>query len=91
MNKQRQTKGLSSAILLSIAIHTALFLLAGALVVFTVVKKKEQVFEPPKTVERPKMKLKKPKVRVRKSSRPKSKMQMTLKLLRRPLLMPQIN
>ncbi|MEN8254627.1 MAG: SHD1 domain-containing protein [Verrucomicrobiota bacterium] len=60
-----------SAVLLSIAIHAALFFLAGALVVFTVVKKKEVEFEPPKAVERPKMKLKKPKVKVRKTSRPK--------------------
>lgn len=61
-----------SAVLLSILIHAALFLLAGMLVVFTVVKKKEVPFEAPKAVERPKMKLKKPKVKVKKSSRPKS-------------------
>ena len=59
-------------LLLSILIHVALFLLAGMLVVFTVVKKEEPVFEPPKSVERPKMKLKKPKVKVKKSSKPKS-------------------
>jgi len=53
------TKGMPSAVLLSIVIHSALFLL----VVFTVVKKKEIKFEPPKMVERPKMKLKKPKVK----------------------------
>ncbi|MEN8254748.1 MAG: hypothetical protein ABFR33_04680 [Verrucomicrobiota bacterium] len=69
--KQKVTKGMPSAVLLSIAIHAALFFLAGMLVVFTVVKKKEIEFEPPKAVERPKMKLKKPKVKVRKSSKPK--------------------
>ncbi|MEN8256024.1 MAG: hypothetical protein ABFR33_11210, partial [Verrucomicrobiota bacterium] len=36
-----------------------------------VVKKKEIECEPPKAVERPKMKLKKPKVKIRKTSRPK--------------------
>ena len=60
-----------SAVLLSILVHVALFLLAGMLVVFTVVKKEEQKFEPPKAVERPKMKLKKPKVKIKKTSRPK--------------------
>jgi hypothetical protein len=65
-------KGTPSAVLLSVLIHVGLFLLAGMLVVFTVVTKEEQVFEPPKAVERPKIKLKKPKVRVKKSSKPKS-------------------
>lgn len=60
-----------SAVLLSILIHVGLFLLATSLVVFTVVKKREQKFEPPKVVDRPKMKLKKPKVKVKKTSRPK--------------------
>ncbi|MEN8254740.1 MAG: SHD1 domain-containing protein [Verrucomicrobiota bacterium] len=70
-NSRKINKGMPSAVLLSILIHAALFLLAGTLVVFTVVKKKEIEFEPPKAVERPKMKLKKPKVKVRKSSKPK--------------------
>jgi hypothetical protein len=65
-------RGTSSAVLLSVLIHAGLFLLAGMLVVFTVVRQKEAAFEPPKAVERPKMRLKKPQVRVRKSSRPKS-------------------
>ena len=56
---QKRVKGMPSAVILSILIHTALFLLAGMLVVFTVVKKEEQKFEPPKAVERPKMKLRK--------------------------------
>ena len=60
-----------SAVLLSILIHVGLFLLAGMLVVFTVVNKEEQKFVPPKAVERPKMKLKKPKVKVKKTSKPK--------------------
>ncbi len=64
-------KGMPSAVVLSILIHAALFLLAGVLVVFTVVKQKEVEFAPPKAVERPKMKLKKPKVRIRKTAKPK--------------------
>jgi len=60
-----------SAVLLSVLIHAALFLLAGMLVVFTVVKKDEKKFVPPKTIERPKMKLRKPKVKVKKTSKPK--------------------
>jgi len=64
-------KGMPSAVLLSILIHIGLFLLAGVLVVFTVVKKEEKKFEPPKAIERPKMKLKKPKVKVKKTSKPK--------------------
>ena len=65
------TKGMPSAVLLSIVVHVALFLLAGMLVIFTVVKKEEKKFVPPKAVDRPKMKLRKPKVKVKKSSKPK--------------------
>ena len=65
-------KGTGRAVALSVLAHAALFLLAGMLVVFTVVHQKEVKFEPPAKVERPKMKLKKPKVKVRKTSRPKS-------------------
>ena len=64
-------KGTPTAVLLSIVIHAVLFVLAGMFVVFTVVKQKEVEFTPPKAVERPKMKLKKPKVRVKKSTKPK--------------------
>ena len=70
--KKKVSKGMPSAVLLSILIHAGLFLLAGMLVVFTVVKKEEPKFEPPKAVERPKMKLRKPKVKPQKSSKPKS-------------------
>ncbi|MEN7973885.1 MAG: SHD1 domain-containing protein [Verrucomicrobiota bacterium] len=82
------TKGMPSAVLLSIAIHAALFFLAGLLVVFTVVKKKEIEFEPPKAVERPKMKLKKPKPRIKKSSRPKKAQHILAKV--NPVNMPEI-
>ncbi len=69
--KPKIALGTSRAVGLSILIHAGLFLLAGSLVVFTVVKKKEVEFAPPKAVERPKMKIKKPKVRVKKSAKPK--------------------
>jgi hypothetical protein len=59
-------------VVLSILIHAGLFLLAGMLVVFTAVKKEEQVFVPPKAVNKPKIKLKKPKVKLKKSSKPTS-------------------
>jgi len=80
--KYKTTKGTSSAVLLSIAIHAGLFLLAGALVVFTVVKEKEVEFEAPKAVERPKMKLKKPKVKVKKTSKPKQTTRIVTKMNR---------
>jgi len=88
--KQKVTKGMSSAVLLSILIHAGLFLLAGMLVGFTVVKKEEQKFEPPKAVERPKMKLKKPKVKVKvkKTSRPKQAKHILAKV--NPAKMPEI-
>ncbi len=71
-----------SAVLLSIMIHAGLFLLAGMLVVFTVVKKEEKKFEPPKAVERPKMKLKKPKVKIKKTSKPKPTTRIVTKMNR---------
>ena len=71
-----------SAVALSILIHAALFLLAGMLVVFTVVKKEEKKFIPPKAVERPKMKLRKPKVKVKKTSKPKPTMRIVTKVNR---------
>jgi len=71
-----------SAVMLSILIHAALFLLAGMLVVFTVVKKEEKKFVPPKAVDRPKMKLKKPKVNIKKTSKPKPTTRIVTKMNR---------
>ncbi len=79
---RRLTKGMPSAVVLSIVIHVALFLLAGMLVVFTVVKKEEKKFTPPKAVERPKMKLKKPKVKIKKTSKPKPTTRIVTKMNR---------
>ena len=76
------TKGMPSAVVLSIVIHVGLFLLAGMLVVFTVVKKEEKKFVPPKAVERPKMKLRKPKVKVKKTAKPKPTTRIVTKVSR---------
>jgi hypothetical protein len=65
-------KGAPSGLVISLLVHAAAFMLAGLLVVFSVVKKKEVSFVPPPAVERPKMKLKKPKVKVKKSAKPAS-------------------
>ncbi len=76
------TKGMPSAVVLSILIHAALFFLAGLLVVFTVVRKEEPKFEAPKAVDRPKMKLRKPKVKVKKTSKPKPTTRIVTKVQR---------
>ncbi|QBG45900.1 hypothetical protein EGM51_00175 [Verrucomicrobia bacterium S94] len=75
-------KGAPSGFIISIAIHAAAFLLAGMLVVFNVVQKEEKKFVPPKPVDRPKMKLKKPKVKVKKTSKPKSTTRIVTKVKR---------
>ena len=63
-------KGAPSGLVISLLVHAAAFMLAGLLVVFSVVQKDEKKFVPPKPVDRPKMKLKKPKVKVKKSAKP---------------------
>jgi hypothetical protein len=65
-------QGVPTAVLVSALIHAAVFLVAGGLVVFSVVKKMEKKFEPPPPIDRPKMELKKPKVKVKKQVRPRS-------------------
>jgi hypothetical protein len=63
-------KGIPSAVLLSAGIHILLLFVAGGLVVFTALNKVEKKFVPPPPVARPKMDLKKPQVKVRKTSAP---------------------
>jgi hypothetical protein len=65
-------KGVPSAVLLSAAIHFILLFIAGSFVVFSVLKKEEKKFVPPKPIERPKMDLKKPRVKVQKSAKPRA-------------------
>ncbi|MDF7822451.1 hypothetical protein P4B35_00380 [Pontiellaceae bacterium B12227] len=79
---KKVNKGAPSGFVLSLMIHAAAFMLAGMLVVFNVVKKEEKKFVPPKPVDRPKMKLKKPKVKVKKSSKPKSTTRIVTKVRR---------
>ena len=73
-------RGATSGFLVSLLVHLGAFLLAGLLVVFSVVHKKEKKFAPPKPVERPKMKLKKPKVKVKKNAKPKSTTRIVTKI-----------
>ena len=75
-------KGAPSGLVISLLFHAATFMLAGLLVVFSVVKKDEKKFVPPKPVERPKMKLKKPKVKVKKTAKPKATTRIVTKVKR---------
>lgn len=70
-------KGAPTAVLVSIGIHAAIFLVAGTFVVFSVVKKMEKKFEPPPPVDRKTVELKKPKVKVKKKVRPKASQRIT--------------
>ena len=65
------SKGAPSGFVISLAIHAGAFFIAGLFVVFTVLPRPEPVFEAPPPMERPKMDLKKPNVKVKKSSAPK--------------------
>ncbi len=65
------SKGAPSGFMISLIFHAAVFFIAGLFVVFTVVNKPEPEFTPPPPIQRPKMQLKKPKVKVQKSSQPK--------------------
>jgi hypothetical protein len=64
-------KGTPTAVLVSAAIHFLVILVAGSLVIFTIIDRKEQKFAPVEKIERPKMKLKKLRVKVKENSRPK--------------------
>ncbi|MDZ8117819.1 SHD1 domain-containing protein [Pontiella agarivorans] len=75
-------KGAPSGLVISLAVHAGAFLLAGILVVFTVHQKEEKKFVPPKPLDRPKMKLKKPKVKVKKSAKPKPTTRIVTKVKR---------
>ncbi|MBN2702816.1 MAG: hypothetical protein JXR23_01260 [Pontiellaceae bacterium] len=63
-------KGAPSGFIISLLLHAAAFAVAGAFVVFTVMKPKAPEFVAPPPMERPKMNLKKPIVKVRRSSSP---------------------
>ena len=84
----RVGKGAPSGFVISLLFHIAAFFIAGLFVVFTVVNKKEPEFVPPPPVERPRMTLKKPKVKVQKSSQPKPSSRIVAKVKSRE--MPEI-
>lgn len=73
-------KGAPSGFIISLAVHAGAFLLAGMLVVFSVVNKEEKNFVPPKPVQRPKMDLKKPQVKVKKNTKPKASARIVTKV-----------
>ena len=82
-------KGVPSAVLLSAVIHVALLLVAGGLIVFTAVERKEKIFVPPPPVERPKMDLIKPKVRIKNQPRSGAPTRITTKA--QPQGLPEMN
>ncbi|MBN2164206.1 MAG: hypothetical protein JXR25_15540 [Pontiellaceae bacterium] len=82
------SKGAPSGLLISLLVHAGAFFLAGLFVVFTVLPKHEEPFVPPPLTERPKMNLKKPKVKVQKSSKPKPSSRIVAKV--KTATMPEI-
>lgn len=65
-------RGVPTAVLLSAAIHFALLMAAGVLIVFTVKQRAPIKFTPPPKVERTKMPLIKPRVKLKKNVKPGS-------------------
>ncbi|MDF7802006.1 hypothetical protein P4C99_21195 [Pontiellaceae bacterium B1224] len=78
--KNSISKGAPSGFVVSLLLHAGAFVVAGLLVVFSVTKKEEKKFVPPTPVERPKMKLKKPQVKVKKNAKPKSSSRIVTKV-----------
>ena len=71
MNQRKVNKGAPSGFVISLIFHGVAFFVAGIFVVFTVLPKPKPIFEAPPVAERPRMSLKKPKVKIKKSSAPK--------------------
>ena len=65
-------KGTPGAVLLSAAVHFVLLVLAGGYVVFQVQKEPPVKFVPPPPVDRKKMELKKPRVKMKKADKPRA-------------------
>ncbi len=65
-------KGTPTAVLISVGVHVALLAVAGGLVVFTAIKTADKKFVPPPPIDRPKMDLKKPVVKVKQTSKPRT-------------------
>ena len=81
-------RGVPSAVFLSALFHFVLLVIAGGFVVFTVVTKGGKKFTPPAPVERQKMDLKKPRVKVKKTVKPRASSRITAKNVRQS--MPEI-
>ncbi len=73
---QKLVKGMPTAVVASILFHVGLFVLAGVLVIFTISRPEEVVFEPPPPVKVPKMPLKKLQVKMKKP-KPKASAKIT--------------
>ncbi len=65
-------KGRSRAFIISLMIHGGLIFFASIFVAVTIIQKEEAKFVPPPQIERPKMDLKKPQVKVNKTTKPRS-------------------
>lgn len=72
-------KGAPSGVLLSVALHLGLAVLATILVVFHDTKKPETKFVPPAPIDRPKMKLQKPRVKMKTTAKPRAAKRITVK------------
>ena len=72
-------KGMPISMLVSLGIHMILLLIAGGFVVFKLVEKPNAQFIPPAKIERPKMNLKKPRVKMKKTVRPRTAQRISVK------------
>ena len=82
------SKGAPSGLVISLILHAVAFFVAGLFVVFTILPKPEPEFIAPPPVARPKMNLKKPKVKIKKSSQPKPSSRIVAKV--KTAKMPEI-
>ncbi|MBN2163183.1 MAG: hypothetical protein JXR25_00020 [Pontiellaceae bacterium] len=88
IRRKKTGGGGPGGIMISLLIHAGAFFVASLFVVFTVVTKADPEFVAPTPMERPRMNLKKPKVKVKKSSQPKPSSRIVAKVKTRD--MPEI-
>jgi len=70
-SRSKVNKGAPSGLVISLVFHGAVFFMAGLFIVFKVMNPPVPEFEAPPPINRPKMDLKKPKVKIKKSSNPR--------------------
>lgn len=87
-HRQQIGKGAPSGLIMSLLFHGVAFFVAGLFVVFRVINSPEPEFVAPPPIERPRMKLKKPRVKVKKSSNPKPSSRIVAKV--KTAKMPEI-